>query len=75
MELAVYLDGELCGTVEQAQGLGSEAEHIVHSMRTGVVDAFAAAVEALDNSSPEVREVVDDLMSGIKQMPLVASVA
>ncbi len=56
-------------------GLGSEAEHIVESMRTGMVDAFAEAVAALNDSSREVRTIVDDLMRGIKQMPLVDAAA
>jgi serine/threonine-protein kinase HipA len=52
-------------------GLGSEAEHIVNSMRTGMVDAFAESVAVLNDSSHEVRAIVDDLMKGIRQMPLV----
>jgi serine/threonine-protein kinase HipA len=54
-------------------GLGSEAEHIVDSTRAGIIDAFESAIVALDESSSEVRVIVDDLMKGIKQMPLVAS--
>lgn len=56
-------------------GLGSEAEHIVESMRTGMVDAFAEAVAALNDSSREVRAIVDDLMKGIRQMPLIEAAA
>lgn len=54
-------------------GVGSEAEDLVQSMRVGMIDAFAAARSQLNSSAPEVKKISDELMSGLKLMPLVES--
>lgn len=54
-------------------GVGAEAEDLVQSMRAGMIDAFAAARSQLNSSVGEVRKISDELMSGLRQMPLVES--
>jgi serine/threonine-protein kinase HipA len=55
-------------------GVGTEAEEMVHSMRAGMVGAFEAARAELNSSTPEVQRIADELMAGLKQLPLVAAI-
>lgn len=52
-------------------GVGSEAEEIVHSTRGGIGAAFESARGHLNSSAPEVHKITDELMVGLKQLPLV----
>lgn len=52
-------------------GLAGEAEHIVHSMRAGMVDAFESARASLDSNGSEAKEIAGELMAGLIQMPMV----
>lgn len=54
-------------------GVGPEAEDLVHAMRVGMMDAFATARAQLHSSAREVKKVADELMNGLKWMPLVES--
>jgi serine/threonine-protein kinase HipA len=54
-------------------GVGADAEDIVQSMRAGMVGAFEAARDLLDSSVPEVNAIADELMVGLKRLPLVES--
>jgi serine/threonine-protein kinase HipA len=56
-------------------GVGSDAEDIVQSMRETMVDAFDAARDLLRSSAPEVNAIADELMVGLKRMPLVGPLA
>jgi serine/threonine-protein kinase HipA len=53
-------------------GVSADAEDIVHSMRTGMVEAFQSARAALDSSTREAREIADELMGGLAKMPMIA---
>lgn len=55
-------------------GVGPEAKEIVHSMRVGMVGAFEAARALLNTSAPEVKTIADELMVGLKRMPLIEAV-
>ncbi len=52
-------------------GLAGEAEHIVQSMRTGMVGAFESARASLDPTGSEARKVAGELMAGLIKMPLL----
>lgn len=54
-------------------GVGHGAAEIVRSMRADMVDAFDAARNSLNSSAPEVQEIANDLMVGLKRMPLLNS--
>jgi serine/threonine-protein kinase HipA len=52
-------------------GLAGEAEHIVHSMRTGMVDAFESARASVDSNGSDAKKIAGDLMAGLIKMPMV----
>jgi serine/threonine-protein kinase HipA len=52
-------------------GVGPESEEMVQSMRVGMVGAFEAARALLTSPAPEVKTIADELMIGLKRMPLV----
>jgi serine/threonine-protein kinase HipA len=52
-------------------GLAGEAEDIVQSMRTGMVDAFEAARASVDSNGQEAKKIASDLMAGLIKMPMV----
>jgi serine/threonine-protein kinase HipA len=52
-------------------GVAGEAEQIVHSMRTGMVDAFEFARAALDSSGSDAKKIGDRVMAGLIKMPMI----
>ena len=80
LESAMSVDGEysldrigsdmLVGAGKQF-GVTSDAAEIVAATRNGLVEAFESARASLAESSAEVRAVADDVMRGLRQLPLV----
>jgi serine/threonine-protein kinase HipA len=52
-------------------GLAGEAEDIVQSIRTGMLDAFEVARTSIDSNGPDAARLADELMAGLIKMPLV----
>lgn len=52
-------------------GVTSDAATIVNDVRTGLLDAFESARACVDGRSSDVLGVADDLMSGLRLLPLV----
>lgn len=82
LDSAMSVDGEYSLARISAQklvaagkqfGVGTEADELVRSMRVGMIDAFATARDQLDLSTHEAKKIADELMSGLKLMPLVES--
>jgi serine/threonine-protein kinase HipA len=55
----------------QQFGVGSEAREIVERTRAGMLEAFESACAELEDFGPEVRQVADDLLRGLRRLPLL----
>lgn len=56
----------------QKFGVGSDARGIVEATRAGMLEAFESARAELEDLGSEVQEIADDLLRGLRQLPLLA---
>ena len=54
-------------------GIGEEAAEIVHTTRAGMLTAFESAIESLPRETMAETGIADDLMRGLRRLPLVLS--
>lgn len=54
-------------------GIGEEAAEIVDTMRAGMLTAFESAIEGLPRETMAETGIADDLMRGLRRLPLLLS--
>ncbi|TAJ46449.1 MAG: type II toxin-antitoxin system HipA family toxin [Herbiconiux sp.] len=67
------IGAEMLSKAGKQFGVGDEAADIVAATREGIFEAFESAVEGLPESVKNSRDIVDDLFSGLRALPLVIS--
>lgn len=66
-----HIGSEALVTAGRQFGVGSDARDIVEETRAEMLTAFESASAELADLGPEVREIANDLLRGLRQLPLL----